>query len=205
MSAEISAFKPGLRYSVAPSPLLQFVDLRDRPEALAQVARWHQQCWRHVGNYVDLRQRQAKLAQHVESQSLPTTWLAVQDNVPVGSVSLVQYTYSKPPLADPSFTDRTSTNRSLADHSSADHSYAYNGRNQVWLSNLYVHPTQRRRGIGSALVSHAVRRASALNLGKLYLFTADAAAFYQQQGWRWQQRLRVQRQWVDILSLSLPC
>ncbi|MEA2531726.1 MAG: hypothetical protein QOG89_3370, partial [Thermomicrobiales bacterium] len=53
-----------------------------------------------------------------------------------------------------------------------------------WLAGLYVSPAQRGRGVGSALVRHAVRRAATMGVGRLYLYTGPGRGFYERLGWR---------------------
>ena len=52
-----------------------------------------------------------------------------------------------------------------------------------WLAAVFVTPTERKVGIGSALVNHIVRRARELNFATLYLYTEFAEDWYQQKDW----------------------
>ena len=52
-----------------------------------------------------------------------------------------------------------------------------------WLAAVFVTPTERKVGIGSALVKHIVRRARELNFATLYLYTEFAEDWYQQKDW----------------------
>jgi GNAT superfamily N-acetyltransferase len=45
-----------------------------------------------------------------------------------------------------------------------------------WLAGTLVHPARRGEGIGTALVQHAVARATELGVGTLYLYTEHARA-----------------------------
>ena len=53
-----------------------------------------------------------------------------------------------------------------------------------WLASVYVDPPYRRQGIGSSLVRHVVEQARLHGINRLYLFTPDQVAFYQQLGWQ---------------------
>ena len=52
-----------------------------------------------------------------------------------------------------------------------------------WLAAVFVTPTERKVGIGSALVNHIVHRARELNFATLYLYTEFAEDWYQQKDW----------------------
>lgn len=53
----------------------------------------------------------------------------------------------------------------------------------VWLVNLFVTPSARGRGHGSALLAHAVGAATALGLPELLLTTEHSAEHYASVGW----------------------
>ncbi len=53
-----------------------------------------------------------------------------------------------------------------------------------WLASLYVHPDHRNRGVGRALVAEVIVVARGLGIGRLYLHTETASAYYQRMGWR---------------------
>ncbi len=53
-----------------------------------------------------------------------------------------------------------------------------------WLAAVFVTPTERKAGVGSALVDRIVRRARELNFVTLYLYTEFAEDWYQQKDWQ---------------------
>lgn len=53
-----------------------------------------------------------------------------------------------------------------------------------WLAGLYVVPGRRGNGIGRRLVSAVEERAGRWGFGRIYLYTADADAFYARLGWQ---------------------
>ncbi|OOG44796.1 GNAT family N-acetyltransferase [Polaromonas sp. A23] len=53
-----------------------------------------------------------------------------------------------------------------------------------WLSSVYVAADHRNRGIGSALVRHAVQEAAGMGMDKVYLFTPNSEALYARLGWK---------------------
>ncbi len=54
----------------------------------------------------------------------------------------------------------------------------------LWMSNLFVMPSERGQGIASALLLAAEQQALQLNERVLYLFTDSAADFYRRRGWQ---------------------
>lgn len=53
-----------------------------------------------------------------------------------------------------------------------------------WLASVLVAPNHRRQGIATALVTAVRQRAAALGHARLWLFTADQAAFYAKRDWQ---------------------
>ncbi len=53
-----------------------------------------------------------------------------------------------------------------------------------WLAGLYVKEEYRNQGIGKKLTEAAVQKAKALHIKKLYLFTPNAARYYERSGWK---------------------
>ena len=52
-----------------------------------------------------------------------------------------------------------------------------------WIAAVWVDPSHRARGVGSALVRHAERRAQLLGHAAVYLYTEDKADWYAKTGW----------------------
>ncbi|WP_022721772.1 GNAT family N-acetyltransferase [Rhodopseudomonas sp. B29] len=52
-----------------------------------------------------------------------------------------------------------------------------------WLAGLFVAPEHRRAGVGEALVRAVEDEARLRGFTRLFLYTRDAAAFYQRLGW----------------------
>jgi GNAT superfamily N-acetyltransferase len=72
-----------------------------------------------------------------------------------------------------------------------------------WLASVYVAPSCRGHGIGSALVHEIVDSATDLGFLALYLFTPDRARFYERLGWHVLEHL-VYRGYAQVLmSISL--
>ena len=146
------------------------------PEALDQLALWHHQECLRQGLESSLERRRAYLARHLGPEPLPYTLVAVEGSEPIGCVSLVRY-------------------RSAASPSSP--------QSRVWLSNLYVVESRRRRGLGQNLLDGALNHARQLHLSQLWLFTDRYTDYYQKRGWQPEGRARVGRGEVQIMFINL--
>ncbi len=73
-----------------------------------------------------------------------------------------------------------------------------------WLAALYVHPAARSEGVGSALIEALVSTARSLGIGRLYLHTETAAAYYRRKGWRFLFRtLNDRNEETAVFDLSI--
>ena len=86
---------------------------------------------------------------------LPITYVAIENNECVGTVSL--------------FENDLSTRRDLS----------------PWLASLVVRHDCRNRGVGEKLINFAHGEAKALGYKKLYLKTENQGSFYGKRGWRY--------------------
>jgi GNAT superfamily N-acetyltransferase len=98
---------------------------------------------------------QTGFRRHLEAGNLPFTLAAEVDGAFAGTVSLI--VCDEPERSD------------LA----------------PWLAALWVAPAYRRHGIGATLVQEIERRATALNIARLYLSARPAVqGFYEKRGWQ---------------------
>lgn len=139
------------------------------------MARWHQREWRGYSPGVPLTRRIQRLNTHLQTGALPNTWVAQDNKVLVGSVSLVDYVFREESEAS------------------------------AWVANLFVVPWRRRQGLGTCLLAFAESEAARLDLKRLFLFTPDSRDFYLQHHWVCLHQVRVQGQWVDLMTKSLGC
>lgn len=133
--------------------MLRVVPLREHPQAIEQLALWHFAQWGPANPVNNVERRIARLQGHLVPGRVPQTFVALDDELLLGSASLV--------AADLPSRDDLSP----------------------WLASVYVNPPQRGRGVGAALVNRVADEARALGLPTLYLFTPDRAAFYARLGW----------------------
>lgn len=128
--------------------------IADHPEFVETVARWQWGEWGHLDPTDSLAARIASLRDQTDPDRIPTTYIALEGDAPLGSASLVKYDMD--------------THRELS----------------PWLASVYVAPAARGRGVASALVRHAVEQATAMSVARLYLFTESARGLYEKLGWR---------------------
>lgn len=122
-----------------------------------------------------LELRKAKLRVHLQrSQQLPLSLVAAQDQYGVvGVVSLI--------------------------YTNKDDVLAHTG----WLSNLYVVPAFRRRGVASGLIEQLEQCAQAIALRDLKLLTTQAEDYYRQRGWQVERRVQREGQRFSQLSKTI--
>jgi GNAT superfamily N-acetyltransferase len=84
---------------------------------------------------------------------VPCAWVAFVGATPVGSVSLIEHNMD--------------THKELT----------------PWLAALFVLPSHRGQGIGTALVQRCEEEAWATGANRLYLYTSPARLFYARLGW----------------------
>jgi len=101
---------------------------------------------------------ESQLCENLNRDRIPITFIALSGSELVGTVSL--------DLADlPPFNNLS-----------------------PWLASLYVLPSARRAGIGTALVQHARQFAFARLISQLYLWTPGSTRLYEECGWTILQR-----------------
>lgn len=95
--------------------------------------------------------------ERANSEKMPVTWIAIEDGIPVGMVSLkLNDLWSKKEL-------------------------------NPWLSSFFVLPEYRNRGIGYQLMRQVIEEAKSFKYPKLYLFTDMSKNhlenYYLNSGW----------------------
>lgn len=73
----------------------------------------------------------------------------------------------------------------------------------LWLAGLYVVPQHRKSGIGVQLLRAAEKKAVALGIQKLYLYTPRAQRFYQSLGWQAREELVLPSMTVTVMEKVL--
>jgi GNAT superfamily N-acetyltransferase len=150
----------------------RIVPIAEHREWVSTIARWHWEEWGHHDPTGSLQSWTAGLAERTSPAGIPTTFVAVDGDQPIGSACLVEHDMSTRPDLSP------------------------------WLAGVFVVPEQRRRGIGSALVEHAARAAAAFGTRTLFLYTNGAERVYAQLGWRVREHAFYEGRNVTIMELA---
>ena len=154
--------------------------LQHAPEYFAQVAAWHHQECERQGLESTLAVRQQRLLLHVQHNAIPKTIIAFRDQVLVGCVSLVNYTYriDSSVLIPKNFAP-------------------------VWLSNLFVVNEQRKQGIGNLLIEAAKKYSLDFGAKELWLSAAEFTDYYQKRGWNVIRKTRLGGRQVNVMRIAL--
>ena len=126
--------------------------LADLPTSISLLAGWFHREWSTFDGR-SVKMIEAQLAENLSRDSLPITFLAIQESNLIGTVSL-----------------------DLSDLPSHDHL-------SPWLASLFVVPGARGRGNGTALIRHAQEFARSHCTGRLYLWTPGPTRMYERCGW----------------------
>jgi len=152
---------------------VNIVDLRQEPQHIGQLARWHHRQWADL--YPDESEQDcvAELRRSLGTSLLPSTFVALDGGRLLGSASLVVSDMSTHPEFSP------------------------------WVASVYVAAEQRGKGVGAALIRHLVVTAREAGIEVLYLFTPLSEDFYRQLGWKLLQSERYQGVEVSIMVYPL--
>ncbi len=155
--------------------MLEIKFLADAPSHVDQLADWHHAQWHEF--YVDWTHEiaRAELQAHTQCKTLPTTLVLIENEVLLGSVSLLE-----------------------------DDAVELSAIGSAWLASLYIKPDQRGRGFGAQLVSALMQHAKNISLKEIFLFTPEHKTFYQTLGWNLLQQANVNNQKVDVMSYQIP-
>ena len=152
---------------------MQIESIADHLDWVPLIAGWHWQEWGDTDPTGSLAQWTQGLYERTLRGQIPTTYVAVEQGRPVGSVTLVEHDME--------------IHRELS----------------PWLAGLYVQPQSRRQGVGSALVWHALQQVHCLQISALYLYTHPARPFYERLGWEVLEETTYHEHAVTIMRFIL--
>ena len=72
-----------------------------------------------------------------------------------------------------------------------------------WLASVFVPPSQRRKGVASALIGTVENAAQRLGYSRLYLFTTSAGPLYAGLGWRVLERRDYRGEHIQVMDKAL--
>jgi GNAT superfamily N-acetyltransferase len=147
--------------------------LADHLELVPVIAGWHWDKWGNHDPQGSLDKWTVGLASRTQRDRIPMTFVAFDDDQPVGSAVLVEYDME--------------IRRDLT----------------PWLAGVYVQPDFRSRGVASRLVEAAMNAAQELGVETLYLYTRSAVGLYQRLGWKELDRIEYQGREVTIMYAQL--
>jgi len=153
---------------------MEIYTLKDKPEHLIQLARWHHAEWAHLNPDRCLEERVEYMRTHLAGEPVPTTFLVEHDGQVLGSASLVVEDMDTHPELTP------------------------------WLASVFVTPRHRHKGIASMLVERVMEHARQHGIARIYLFTPDRERLYAQLGWRLFTREHYRGVPVSLMTADLP-
>jgi GNAT superfamily N-acetyltransferase len=135
--------------------MIEIEYLADHPDFAPTLAEWHYQQWNHLHADDSVAGRLKFLRARSNRRKIPEVFVAIEDGQLRGSATLAEYDME--------------TRRDLT----------------PWMTDVFVAPEFRRRGIASALVRRVVEEARALGVPQLYLFTTGPwrEKLYADLGW----------------------
>jgi len=133
---------------------MDIVSLKERPQHLMKLARWHHDEWSYLNPQRSFDERVAEMREDLRGQVMPVTYIAEEEGELMGSASLL--------------AGDMSTHTELT----------------PWLASVYVAEQFRMQGLGSTLVRQVMQHAQAHGIRRLYLYTPDQEQLYARLGWR---------------------
>ena len=147
--------------------------LASYPQCVPTVAKWVMDEWGHESPSMTQESLEEKFRTHLNRKVIPLTLLAIEEDRPLGTASLVFY----------DMKDRQDLS--------------------PWLAAVYVLPEHRGKGIGSKLVKSIELLAANLEVENLYLFTPDRETFYARMNWTVLERTTYREKDVVIMAKEL--
>jgi GNAT superfamily N-acetyltransferase len=132
---------------------MQIESIADHLDLIEIIAAWHFHKWGHADPTGSVKTWAEGLRQRTNRDCIQTTYVAMDGNELLGSVTLV------------------------------DHDMSTYMELSLWLAGLYVKPTMRGQGIGTALTKHAIFSVARMGFNCLYLYTESARGLYEKLGW----------------------
>lgn len=152
--------------------MIQIESIADHLELVDRIARRHFDEWGHLDPSGTLETWTEGLRHRTKRDQIPTTYVALEGNELLGSVTLVEHDMLTRPDLSP------------------------------WLAGVYVTPERRHQGIGSLLVRHTVHQTARMGVKHLYLYTHAAREFYTKLGWRFLEEDMYEGQLVAIMMMA---
>lgn len=153
------------------SPVFDY--LGKHPMHIPLIAKWHNDEWHHISPHLTTELRIREYSSYSNAPSIPSCVIALIENQPAGSASLVESDMDSHPQLGP------------------------------WLASVYVQPRFRQQGLATQLIQHCLDNARVSGIPTLYLFTPDKKDFYLKRGWKPVENTLYHGEIVDIMSYNL--
>ena len=133
---------------------MQISSLKDKPQHLLPLAKWHHAEWSYLNPARTMDERIEEMQEDLQGKAIPTTFVAEDNDELLGSACILADDMSSHPELSP------------------------------WLASVYVAERHRKKGIGSVLVKRVMQHAQESGVKRLYLYTPDQAQLYAKLGWQ---------------------
>ncbi|NYT72092.1 GNAT family N-acetyltransferase [Halomonas sp. QX-2] len=140
---------------------------------VALVADWTFEAWGHLHPGLTQEKAIERLKAECGQGSVPSIFVAMQAETPVGTASLI--------------ADDMSIRREFT----------------PWLASVFVVPEWRGQGIASGLVKRVEEEAIESGIRHFYLYTPDQQALYRRLGWQDVESLEYRGETVTVMSRQL--
>ena len=152
---------------------VEVLNLIEKPEAVPVLASWHFDEWSDLYPEQSLQDFESDLTSCLGEQTVPTTFVALIDTTPVGSISVLPRDMEIEEPWGP------------------------------WLANFYVMPGYRGAGVGKRLIDALLAHCEANAIPSLYLFTPEIRQYYERLGWKTIRSCEYHGEVVDIMCRTL--
>ncbi len=151
---------------------MEIIDLRQAPQHIPTIARWHFDEWGYLNPGKTLEYRIERMQRYIADNPIPSMLIAVEGDAVLGTAALVEADMDSHPELTP------------------------------WLASVYIREDQRGLGLGKKLVQALMDFAGQQQLERLYLFTPDQAGFYAKLGWKMRAQESYRDTSVTIMQLD---
>jgi N-acetylglutamate synthase-like GNAT family acetyltransferase len=132
---------------------MNITKLKNRKKYINEIALYHQKEWAHLNNGETLEERKIRMQPYLNDDFIPTMYVAEKNDNLIGTAAIIKCDMDTKPHLSP------------------------------WMASVFIIPEYRKKGYGSSLVKHIMQEARLNKIDKLYLYTEDADALYEELGW----------------------
>jgi predicted N-acetyltransferase YhbS len=153
---------------------MHIISIQAQPHHIPEVAGWLLAEWGHLTPGSSIEKSIQRLTERCQTDELPITFVAIEGDDVVGTVSLVPHDLK--------------TRMDLT----------------PWIASVFVKPESRGRGIGSQLVSFAEAEGQRRDISAMYLFTPNKQQMYARLGWNTVEEVEYRGEHVTVMKKTFP-